>query len=152
MHAARGKCPARILRGGTGGRTPSRLTCAHRTLVQPMHLPPAESLVRKELPRSIPCATNTQNWKNFRNGEESQRMCSPHSLVQSNNDRRDTDDDGGRKQTGGTLMETDDNDTTEATPFTARSMTPPCQIQLFPHPRSESFFPRRRYATRAARL
>ena len=117
---------------GKGDVPLTTVMLAHRALGQLILLTPAESRARTELPRSTRIMTNTQNWKNFRNGEESQRMRSSHSLVQPNNDRHDTDDDGGRGQTGGTLMEIDYNDTTEAPPFTARSMTPSCQIQVFP--------------------
>ena len=71
---------------GGRGCAPRQAMLAHRTLVQLVLLTPAESPVRTELTRSTRLPTNTQNWKNFRNGEESQRMRGPHLLVIVSND------------------------------------------------------------------
>ena len=53
---------------GKGDVPLTTVMLAHRALGQLILLTPAESRARTELPRSTRIMTNTQNWKNFRNG------------------------------------------------------------------------------------
>ena len=86
---------AHHLLGFYGGEGPAVqiVTHAHRTLTPLVPLTPKEPPVLKRAVTLSRLATNTQNWKNFRTTEASRQRCSPHPLVQTIDNRHDTDDE-----------------------------------------------------------